>query len=212
MSNKARAHLTSLVAVFVLLKAVAYFLDRRTMLLDYNESAKLYGAGYADVNALLPAKEILAYISIIVAIAIIVFSNAVMRNLVWPGLSLALLGVSAVAIGGIYPWAVQTFEVKPSAKEKESAYIQRSIEATRQAFGLENTKVTPYGASNMWPRGVAGQGQHRGRQHPAARPAAGLGDLHPAPAGPRLLQLRREARHRPLHRQRQDPGLRRRPP
>ncbi|MGA3563193.1 UPF0182 family membrane protein [Melissospora conviva] len=151
MSNKARAHLTSLVAVFVLLKAVAYFLDRRTMLLEYNESAKLYGAGYADINALLPAKEILAYISIIVAIAIIVFSNAVMRNLVWPGLSLALLGVSAVAIGGIYPWAVQTFEVKPSAKEKESAYIQRSIEATRQAFGLENTKVTPYGASNMWP-------------------------------------------------------------
>ncbi|MFI6821984.1 UPF0182 family protein [Micromonospora sp. NPDC050187] len=151
MTNAARAHLTTLVAVFVLLKAVAYVLDRRAMLLEYNDSAKLYGAGYADVNALLPAKEILAYISIVVAIAIIIFSNAVMRNLVWPGISLALLGISAVAIGGIYPWAVQTFEVKPSARDKEAPYIQRSIDATRAAFDLTDTKTTPYGANNLTP-------------------------------------------------------------
>ncbi|MFF5175444.1 UPF0182 family protein [Micromonospora sp. NPDC000089] len=153
MTNAARAHLSTLVAIFVLLKAVAYVLDRRAMLLEYNESAKLYGAGYADVNALLPAKEILAYISIVVAIAIIVFSNAVMRNLVWPGIALALLGVSAVAIGGIYPWAVQTFEVKPSARDKEAPYIQRSIEATRSAFSLAGTKTTGYAASNLTPPG-----------------------------------------------------------
>ncbi|MDH6465890.1 uncharacterized membrane protein (UPF0182 family) [Micromonospora sp. A200] len=151
MTNAARAHLTTLVAVFVLLKAVAYVLDRRAMLLEYNEGAKLYGAGYADVNALLPAKEILAYISVVVAIAIIVFSNAVMRNLVWPGIALALLGVSAVAIGGIYPWAVQTFEVKPSARDKEAPYIERSIGATRAAFGLGDTKTTGYAASHLTP-------------------------------------------------------------
>ncbi|WP_243715730.1 UPF0182 family protein [Micromonospora sp. KC207] len=151
MTNAARAHLSTLVAVFVLLKSVAYVLDRRTMLLEYNEGAKLYGAGYSDINALLPAKEILAYISVVVAIAIIVFSNAVMRNLVWPGISLALLGVSAVAIGGIYPWAVQTFEVKPSAKDKEAPYIERSINATRAAFGLADTKTQPYAASNLVP-------------------------------------------------------------
>ncbi|MFE9205716.1 UPF0182 family protein [Micromonospora sp. NPDC007230] len=151
MTNGARAHLSTLVAVFVLLKAVAYVLDRRAMLLEYNEGAKLYGAGYADVNALLPAKEILAYISVVVAIAIIVFSNAVMRNLVWPGISLALLGVSAVAIGGIYPWAVQTFEVKPSARDKEAPYIERSIEATRAAYGLAGAKSAGYAASNLTP-------------------------------------------------------------
>ncbi|MEV6368229.1 UPF0182 family protein [Micromonospora musae] len=151
MTTAARAHLSTLVAVFVALKAVAYVLDRRAMLLEYNEGAKLYGAGYADVNALLPAKEILAYISIVVAIAIIIFSNAWMRNLVWPGISLALLGVSAVAIGGIYPWAVQTFEVKPSAKEKEAPYIERSIQATRTAFDLGDTKTTAYAANNLTP-------------------------------------------------------------
>ncbi|MDG4793813.1 UPF0182 family protein [Micromonospora sp. WMMD1082] len=151
MSNAARAHLSTLVAVFVLLKAVAYVLDRRAMLLEYNDGVGVYGAGYADINALLPAKEILAYISVVVAIAIIIFSNAWMRNLVWPGISLALLGVSAVAIGGIYPWAVQTFEVKPSARDKEAPYIERSIQATRASFGLENAETSAYAASNLNP-------------------------------------------------------------
>ncbi|MBG0561768.1 UPF0182 family membrane protein [Actinoplanes aureus] len=151
MTTAARAHLTSLVALFVLLKAVAYVLDRRALLLEQHVSPGLYGAGYTDVNALLPAKEILAYISVVVAIAIIVFSNAVMRNLVWPGVSLALLAISAVAIGGIYPLAVQNFQVKPSLFDKEQAYIQRSIESTRDAFGLTNTEVSQYRASSGSP-------------------------------------------------------------
>jgi uncharacterized protein len=151
MTAAARAHLTTLVALFVMLKAVAYVLDRRALLLEQHVSPDLYGAGYTDVNALLPAKEILAYISIVVAIAIIVFSNAVMRNLVWPGVSLALLAISAVAIGGIYPLAVQNFSVKPSLAEKEAPYIKRSIDATRAAFGLEDTKITPYQSGNTVP-------------------------------------------------------------
>ncbi|MDY7084908.1 MAG: UPF0182 family protein [Actinomycetota bacterium] len=151
MTTGARAHLTSLVALFVLLKAVAYVLDRRALLLEQHVSPGLYGAGYTDVNALMPAKEILAYISIVVAIAIIVFSNAGLRNLVWPGVSLALLAISAVAIGGIYPLAVQNFSVKPSLSEKEAPYIKRSIDATRAAFGLEGTEVAPYRANTVVP-------------------------------------------------------------
>ncbi|MEU4426110.1 UPF0182 family protein [Actinoplanes sp. NPDC024001] len=151
MTTAARAHLTSLVAAFVLLKAVAYVLDRRALLLEQHVSPGLYGAGYTDVNALLPAKEILAYISVVVAIAIIVFSNAVMRNLVWPGVSLALLAISAVAIGGIYPLAVQNFQVKPSLFDKEQEYIQRSIDSTRDAFGLANTEVSQYRVSSGSP-------------------------------------------------------------
>ena len=151
MTTAARAHLTTLVAIFVLLKAVAYVLDRRALLLEQHVASGLYGAGYTDVNALLPAKEILAYISIVVAIAIIVFSNAGMRNLVWPGVSLALLAISAVAIGGIYPLAVQSFSVKPSQADKEAPYIQRSINSTRQAFGLGDTETSRYQANNVVP-------------------------------------------------------------
>ncbi|MEV4537236.1 UPF0182 family protein [Asanoa sp. NPDC049518] len=151
ITNAARAHLTTLVAVFVLFKAVAYVLDRRALLLSYNEGAKVYGAGYADVNALLPAKEILGYISIVVAIAIILFSNAFIRNLVWPGVSLALLGISAVAIGGIYPSAVQSFTVNPSTIDKERPYIKNSIEATRAAFGINDVDINAYPGSSQPP-------------------------------------------------------------
>jgi uncharacterized membrane protein (UPF0182 family) len=151
MTNAARAHLTTLVAVFVLFKAAAYVLDKRALLLSYNEGTKLYGAGYADINALLPAKDILVYISIVVAVAIIVFSNAVMRNLVWPGIALALLGISAIAIGGIYPWAVQSFEVNPSTLDKERTYIQHSIDATRAAFGIAGVEKNPYPGANQPP-------------------------------------------------------------
>jgi uncharacterized protein len=151
MTTAARAHLTTLVAVFVLLKAIAYVLDKRALLLDHNEKIGVYGAGYTAVNALVPAKEILSYISVVVAIAIVVFSNAMMRNLLWPGVSLGLLAVSAIAIGGIYPWSVQTFSVNPSLRDKEAPYIKHSIDATRDAFGLSNSEVTPYPAATSVP-------------------------------------------------------------
>jgi uncharacterized membrane protein (UPF0182 family) len=151
MTAAARAHLTSLVAVFVLLKAVAYFLDQRGLLLGQNESVDINGGGYTDINALLPAKEILAYIAIVVAVAILIFSNAWIRNLMWPGVALGLLVISAVAIGGIYPAAVQGFAVRPSPLAKESRYIQRSIDATRQAYGLTTTQILPYPATTTVP-------------------------------------------------------------
>jgi uncharacterized membrane protein (UPF0182 family) len=151
MTAQARAHLTALIAVFVLLKAVAYYLDRRGLLLGRNESVDIYGAGYTDVNALLPAKEILAWISVVVAAAIVVFSNAFMRNIVWPAMSLGLLVISAVAIGGIYPAAVQSFTVRPSPLTKESTYIKRSIDATRQAYGLSGVQVINYAGNATKP-------------------------------------------------------------
>jgi uncharacterized protein len=150
MTAGARAHLTALVAAFVLLKAGAYFLDRRGLLLD-QYSVDLYGGGYTNINALLPAKEILAWISIVVAVAILIFSNAFMRNLVWPGLALGLLALSAIAVGGIYPAAVQSFTVKPSPLSKETPYIERSIAATREAYGLTGVKSASYQATNSTP-------------------------------------------------------------
>jgi uncharacterized membrane protein (UPF0182 family) len=151
MTVKARAHLTALVALFVLLKAVAYFLDRRALLLEYNSGTDLWGAGYTDINAVLPAKEILTYISIVVAIAILIFSNTGMRNLVWAGASLALLGIAAVAIGGIYPTVVQQFTVKPNIRDKEADYIAKTIQYTRQAYGIDGVARTQYDSQNETP-------------------------------------------------------------
>jgi len=196
MTTGARAHLTALVAAFVLLKAIAYFLDQRGLVLSHNEGTNLWGAGYTDVNALLPAKEILAWISVVVAVAIVVFSNAFIRNLVWPGIAVGMLVLSAIAIGGIYPAAVQTFSVKPNIRDKESTYIQRSIEATRNAFGLSTAAEQPR------------RRRRHGAEHPAAGPVDRVQHVHPVAAGTRVLRLHPEAGHRPVQDQRQAAGLR----
>ena len=119
ITTGARAHLSVLVALFVLLKAAAYWLDQRGLMLEYNEPIRLYGAGATGVDALLPAKAMLMWIAVMVAIAVLVFANAAFRNLTYPGLALALLLLAAIVIGGIYPWVVQTFSVNPTLRDKE---------------------------------------------------------------------------------------------
>ena len=128
---------------------------------------RLYGAGAAGIDALLPAKEMLIYISIIVAIADpSCFSNAVMRNLTWPGVAAGLLALAAVSIGGIYPWAVQTFEVKPTLPlQKEAPGHRGEHPRYAHAFGLEDTKITPYRGTG---KQHAAGGDARGRDAPLA--------------------------------------------
>jgi uncharacterized protein len=146
----ARAHLTSLIAAYVGCKAIAYELDKRALVLEHNSTYDFNGAGYTDVHALASAKEILGYLAVIVALAILVFSNAILRNIVWPGVALGMLAISAVAIGGVYPWAVQTFKVKQTPT-LETPYAQRAIDATLRAYGMAGASTQPYAAANGTP-------------------------------------------------------------
>jgi uncharacterized membrane protein (UPF0182 family) len=59
----------------------------------------------------------------------------------------SLLVISSVLIAGVYPAAIQQFQVKPSESSKEAPYIQRNIEATRAAYGLSDVEVQDYQAT-----------------------------------------------------------------
>ena len=139
----ARVQLSVLMGIFVLIKAVAYWFDRYA--LGLKEGRLITGLSYTDVNALLPAKSILAGISIICAL--LFFANIIRRSWVLPAAGLSLLVISSVLIAGIYPAAIQQFQVKPSESGKEAPYIQRNIEATRDAYGLSNVVVQDYQAT-----------------------------------------------------------------
>src|SRR5277367_4948882 len=123
LSRSARIQLISLVGTLVLLKAAAYWLDR------YEKP--FTGAGYTDINAVLPAKLILLAIALICAAA--VFSALVLRDLRIPAIGLVLLLLSSLIIGAGWPLIVEQISVKPNAAQKEREYISRSITATRQA-------------------------------------------------------------------------------
>jgi len=143
VSPAARAHLSVLVGVFVLLKAVAYYLDRFG--LAFSLRGVVQGASYTDVKSVLPAKTILVAIAVICAL--LFFANIVVRNILLPAGALALLVVSAIVIGGIYPAYTQKFVVGPNEVSRESAYIGRNIAATRDAYSIDKADVQPYTAS-----------------------------------------------------------------
>ncbi len=139
----ARVQLSVLLGILVLIKAVAYWFDRYALALK--EGRLITGLSYTDVNALLPAKAILAGISLICAL--LFFANIIRRSWVLPAAGVSLLVISSVLIAGVYPAAIQQFQVKPSESSKEAPYIQRNIEATRAAYGLSDVKVTDYQAT-----------------------------------------------------------------
>jgi uncharacterized membrane protein (UPF0182 family) len=140
LSGPTRIQLVSLVGTLVLLKAVAYWLDRYELLSHTRTDKPFTGAGYTDINAVLPAKLILLAIALICAAA--VFSAIVLRELLIPAIGLVLLLLSSVIVGAGWPLIVEQFSVKPNAAQKESEYISRSITATRQAYGLTDDVVS----------------------------------------------------------------------
>jgi uncharacterized membrane protein (UPF0182 family) len=155
VSPAARAQLAILAGVFVLLKAVAYYIDRYELLYS-RRNPTFTGATYTDLNAVMPAKLILLFISIICAAAF--FVAVFRRNLQLPAIAVVLLVLSSVLVGAAWPAVLQQFVVAPNANEREAPSIQRNIDATRQAFGVTPDKVEmmPYsGTSEATPAEVA---------------------------------------------------------
>ncbi len=152
VSAAARAQLAILAGVFVLLKAVAYYLDRYELLFS-NRSPLFTGATYTDLNAVMPAKLILLFISIICAAAF--FAAVFRRNLQLPAIATVLLVLSSVLIGAAWPQVLQQFSVAPNAQQREALSIERNIKATRDAYGLNNINEVPYsGQSTATPAEV----------------------------------------------------------
>lgn len=139
----ARVQLSVLLGLVVLLKAIAYWFDRYALTLK--DSKLITGLTYTDVNAVLPAKAILTGIAIVCSL--LFFANIVRRSWVLPAAGTALLVISSVLIAGLYPATIQTFQVKPSESSKEAEFIQRNINATRAAYGLEDVTVKDYQAT-----------------------------------------------------------------
>ncbi len=140
----ARVQLSVLLGLVVLLKAVAYWFDRYALALK--DSKLITGLTFTDVNATLPAKAILTGIAIVCAL--LFFANIIRKSWVLPAAGTALLVISSVLIAGLYPAAIQTFQVKPSESSKEAPFIQRNIDATRAAYGLEDVTVSDYQATD----------------------------------------------------------------
>ena len=142
-TGAAQVQLSVLLGLIVLTKAGSYWLDRYALTLK--DGRLITGLTYTDVNAVLPAKAILAAIAVICSI--LFFANIVRRSWSLPVAGVGLLLVSSLVIQTAYPAIIQQFQVKPSESNKEAPYIQRNIEATRAAYDIADVEIKDYNAT-----------------------------------------------------------------
>jgi len=134
-SRTARRHITFLAVSALLALSVYFYFERYSIY--YSPSGVIYGPGYSDVNAALPALTLLAAWSAV--IAILVLATFWMTSLK-PAL-IGLLSLAVLYLGhGLYPLAIQTFIVAPNEIQKESPFIERHVDATLRAYQLDKVE------------------------------------------------------------------------
>jgi len=181
-TEAARRHLALIAAALILVQAASYWLDRYGLLTVDGEL--ITGASYTGINAVLPAKTILAMIAVVVAILFLVPLFTAGWRLPISGLVLML--VAAVALGGIFPALMQQLTVRPSLQTKESPFLERNISATRTAYGLDEVQVQTYEPSLTGERNALAED---------AQTTASIRLLDPAMVSPAFRQLERNKQY-----------------
>ena len=132
LSRALQIHLSVLLAIYLALKAFAYWLDR--LATATSNRGVVTGPSYTDVHAVIPGKLALIVVAAICA-ALMLANVAAQSNklMVW---TIGAMAACALVGGVVVPHLVQQFWTKPSASTVETKYIGRNITATRDAFGL----------------------------------------------------------------------------
>ncbi len=144
-------HLGANVILLLLGWAWGFYLDRYEMLQEGGGGA-VFGAGYTDVNVVLPALWVMIVATL--GLAGLVAYNLYRKNL-------RLLGGGALVyvvllVGGlvVVPSLVTQITVLPSELQMERPYLQHNIDMTREAYGLERFKERSYPAQPSLPAGA----------------------------------------------------------
>ncbi|WP_372459996.1 UPF0182 family membrane protein [Agromyces humatus] len=142
ISKSARVQIAVTAGIYLLLQAVSIWLDQYATVTE--TGSLITGAAYTDVNATIPGRGILAAVAGVVAI--LFFVTAIIGRWRLPLVGTALLIVTSLIIGSLYPWVVERFQVEPNAKSLEAPYVQRNIDLTREAYGVADVEEIPFEA------------------------------------------------------------------
>ena len=140
VSGRIKVHLSLLLAGLALVRGADHWLDRYR--LTFSERGTVTGALHTDVNASLPAAELLTIVSVFCAGLLVV--NIRRRGWGLPMVAVGLWAVVSIVASGLYPVVVQRFVVSPEQSKLERRYLERNIAATRSSFGLADVEVHGY--------------------------------------------------------------------
>ncbi|MDX1657639.1 MAG: UPF0182 family protein [Nitriliruptorales bacterium] len=139
-----KVHLSVLLALVLAARGWGYWLDR--FMLNFSPRGQVTGASYTDVNAELPALNLLL---IITAVAIgLVLWNVRRRGFLLPGVAIGILILASILLQGAYPAAIQRLRVEPQELARESRFIERNLTATRHAYRLDNVDFNQFPIAN----------------------------------------------------------------
>ncbi|MBO0729760.1 MAG: UPF0182 family protein [Acidimicrobiaceae bacterium] len=143
VSSAVKTHLSVLLGILAIIKAVGYYFDRLALVLSTRYVVD--GATATVVHATRPAKTLLIAIAIIAA-ALFLY-NIRQKGWLLPAVAVGLWALVWVLVGAVYPAVYQALRVSPSEQTREAPYIQRNINATLQAYGLDNVQTQPFAGS-----------------------------------------------------------------
>ena len=110
--------------------------------LALSEGGVVTGATYTDVNARIPVYWFLAGIALLCAVGFGASMRYVGLRLMAGAFTLWL--IMFLLAGILYPALFQRFRVNPDEFAREQPFIQRNIEATRAAYGLDAVEKIVY--------------------------------------------------------------------
>ena len=142
VSKAARVQIGLLAFLYLLTQGASLWLDQYLTLTS--SSGLFTGATYSDVNAAIPGLQILSLISVVVALLFLLAAFIGKWRL--PVTATGLMVVSSLVLGGLFPWAVQTFQVVPNERTLEAPFIDLNIKATRDAYGIDVVEKVNYNA------------------------------------------------------------------
>src|SRR5438128_3905270 len=124
---RALRHLSVLAAAFAALMAIHYRLDLYELLLS--KRGFVYGVGYADVAARIPAYWIMTVLMVLITAGLL--ANAAGARLTALPAALVVWRGAAFVLLVVFPGVIQRFQVGPSEQTKEAPYIKNEIAFTR---------------------------------------------------------------------------------
>lgn len=130
---RARTHLSVLAGLLLAVRGWGLLLDRYDLL--YSPLGTVYGVGWTDHHARLPALTVVAAATF--AAAGLLFLNARLRTLRLAVLT--IVGTIVIWFLGLslYPGVVQQYVVAPNELTRETPYLANAIAGSRAAFGLD---------------------------------------------------------------------------
>lgn len=137
-------HVLSNMVLFLVALAWGFYLNRFAIL--QSTRGAVYGAGYTDVNVLLPGIWIMMGATVGLA-AIYLFSKSMRGGPVVLLVSSGYLVVYFLSVV-VVPAAVQSLVVAPNELELETPYLKHNIAFTRKAYQLDRVEERSYGAMN----------------------------------------------------------------